>query len=856
MALWLVFAARTTAWQRWPYKANATLEWQELWGLKEGPGARRGHSMVLAGTSIILFGGRGNALTRRETKNSFQVDEINGTLSLDFNTGNGSDVPTSLYFNDVWAYELNCTRYGDEPCAAETWYVRHAGGGPSPRWLHGAAYFNDHTVVVYGGYSQSCEDYCSDLWAFDLRDDSWMEIGQGPGKRMKFSVVGDGTSLLVFGGFRLWHGFADDNSEANRWDSFEILPKGGYLSDFWRFDKRLLEPLEPIPTSGELGNWTNLTQGPTGRAGHVASLASDGMWLFGGYTTYFPYLSTDGPGAGLGVLAGTGGFAPYPDSPFFLDDLWFYNFTTAAWTWFPSSPAPRTDAAMVLVDNLLILVGGFNGTHFFDDTWYFNTTSLGWLAKTTAVYPLWPLNCTDDFPMSDDCFLLQEPKPIKKFCSSPSVRGCAHFDWIEPDPNNTDIPILNGTMNPLPFYGIVDAPPTRRATGQFIVPFAATGPRQFVSGLQWWNATFLASRDIRSYFVNVETVDNTTFYSGTYYERCTSVFGEATRGTVLDGQHGRASSPIFIPQPRRRAPGWDGCRDRCFGVEWATYDGECPEITDEGLHYYRPNQRSEHSAVYSRDFEELFIYGGLGYLAEMRTNMIHEAHVLDDMWRLGIHDCANNCSGHGDCRYGYCFCHPGYYGVDCSNISCPGDFCYIENNVQICQHCCQAGYNHSDHDVYVLDVPKVPCSHQTRRNDGSFGQSNGICDGFGTCQCAPPFVLDDCSVKDCPLECSHRGSCSIEFPVSRCVCHPGYYGDACEFVHCLNNCSYPNGHCDVHSGTCTCELMYSPYNNSRPYRSWQGDDCSFLYAYCSASSVAPSLLWPLLLVFASFLRRR
>ena len=37
------------------------------------------------------------------------------------------------------------------------------------------------------------------------------------------------------------------------------------------------------------------------------------------------------------------------------------------------------------------------------------------------------------------------------------------------------------------------------------------------------------------------------------------------RGTVLDGLYGRGNNPVFIPQPRRQAPGWDGCRDRADG---------------------------------------------------------------------------------------------------------------------------------------------------------------------------------------------------------------------------------------------------------------------------------------------------
>lgn len=36
--------------------------------------------------------------------------------------------------------------------------------------------FDDNTMIVYGGYSQRCGDYCDDVWSFDLRDNTWMEI--------------------------------------------------------------------------------------------------------------------------------------------------------------------------------------------------------------------------------------------------------------------------------------------------------------------------------------------------------------------------------------------------------------------------------------------------------------------------------------------------------------------------------------------------------------------------------------------------------------------------------------------------------------------------------------------------------
>merc|ERR1712146_657264 len=93
-----------------------------------------------------------------------------------------------------------------------------------------------------------------------------------------------------------------------------------------------------------------------------------------------------------------------------------------------------------------------------------------------------------------------------------------------------------------------------------------------------------------------------------------------------------------------------------------------------------------------------------------------------------------------------------------------------------------------DDDVYVPDITKIPCTR------GSPGEINGICNGFGTTQCAPPYVGDDCGTKDCKNNCSFNGWCSIEYPVSRCMCQPGYFGEICQYKLCLNNCPFPTAY--------------------------------------------------------------
>ncbi len=42
-------------------------------------------------------------------------------------TGNESNVVVGTFYNDVWAYDLNCDRYFDGPCEGSGWVIWHPG---------------------------------------------------------------------------------------------------------------------------------------------------------------------------------------------------------------------------------------------------------------------------------------------------------------------------------------------------------------------------------------------------------------------------------------------------------------------------------------------------------------------------------------------------------------------------------------------------------------------------------------------------------------------------------------------------------------------------------------------------------
>eukprot|EP01038_Epipyxis_sp_PR26KG_P011787 gene11787-15773_t len=782
----------------------------------------------------------------------------------------------------------------DSACNETGWEIWHSGaneGGctielgievctvPSERFNHGSVMFADGCLYVYGGFSQRCADYCDDLWFFDIYKKSWRQVYDqgtltkfykdtyleqviqldpkdvpvdnstskfaGPSKRWRHTMVAgepyvdandasypNKQQFALFGGHRLWQGFSQENNQDNNWEQYITRPLGGYLNDLWLYTK-LLDYSEPgLSFKTNNGKWKKLnakeqcysaagaawdtrndvactTTIPTGRAGHSSAFDSkrSRIWIFGGYNTYFPYLRTDGSGSGPGVTSvGTGGFIPYPGYNYFMNDLWFFDLNTSVWTEvvYPTDapiPDARTDAVFLLMGDVFFLHGGFADNYIYDDMWYYNITSGKWLEKTRFVRPIYPTNCTDDFKyiQENNCTHLLWPKHLERDEFPPyEVLAYSKQDFYWPDPTNG------------PYFGIFDKNYRHSAdygTLQFSdkspvgtpeVPYAATGPMQYTLKFSYsFNST----------------------HSATLYERCTSAYAEPTRDFVLDGLHGRSNASIFIPVPRSRRPGWDGCRDR------ADNRTDLPA----SLQFVKPTSRYGHRGVFIEDSSEIIMYGGMAYYVEQPKTFTNSwaSVVSSEMWYFNLFHCENNCSFNGDCFYGFCLCYTGFYGDDCSNISCPGTFCSYNpvTYEQNCRHACQAGYNHTDYDVYVQDIAKIPCTLQNP------GEVNGICDGYGHSMCTPPFIGDDCSTKDCKSNCSFNGWCSIEYPVSRCMCTPGYFGEICEYKLCLNNCSYPNGICNITSGQCDCNMMYSPYNNTREFKPWGGEDCSYIFPY-------------------------
>ena len=132
------------------------------------PPSRYGHSSVLAGSRIIIFGGKG------------PLNVLRDLHALD---------PVTM-----------------------TWYQGPEGGGaPSARFDHSANLVGGTKMIVFGGWNGT--DFFNDVYALDLEIMAWSKpntSGPAPSPRKGHCSILIGTNLVIHGGF--W--FSDENMKS------------------------------------------------------------------------------------------------------------------------------------------------------------------------------------------------------------------------------------------------------------------------------------------------------------------------------------------------------------------------------------------------------------------------------------------------------------------------------------------------------------------------------------------------------------------------------------------------------------------------------------------------------------------
>jgi hypothetical protein len=761
-----LFPRRASAWREWGW--DHVKQGADSDAPIPGPVGRRGHTLnLVADDIVVLFGGRGPEKLVKHTPRSMELEIIGGTVEIKSYQGRiiggteeecfqraaeagdmrpkqellldcGRLVRIGPMYNDIWVYDLSCKRWDDLSCRYRGWTevfpnTRYGGckiytdaissemrcTSPTERYGHAAAVYGDKIedglMFVYGGFSQFCEDYCSDMWVWYFKEKRWEQIPsrekdrleptvngertgvmREPGRRWKFAQIQTATRLYIFGGYRLWHGFHRSNALENHWaNTGDFNPRGGYLEDMWylNLERGEWSQIKPkrhcFPDPGRA--WAERSRvsceelWPKGRAAATLAVVKDSIYMFGGFNAHFPYphLLSYGSGFGTAFLRQNTGPRPFPTHGYYLDDFWKFNFTSGFWNELKpvgASPRGRMGAVMVPAGNIILLHGGYRSNYQYESMWLFDVKKGTWREKMDFVHALYSDNCTDDFG----------PKGGNPY------RAASHWN-LAPQHRLEDV---------ADFANKPELP-----------------------------TTLTDHVHIKAYSLATKGYNNLPNLTSL------SVEAEPTRNTVTDGAFGRSSARIRIPQPRRRAPGWDGCRERLDG----NLDDRGPKYN---LMWDQPAQRSMHRGVWSDKHGLFLIFGGTGYSEWKRdpnrkrprdtyetpllpTDFGYKSGeslfsgVISDMWVWFRDVCPANCSYHGKCFYGTCLCDEGYYGIDCSNISCPGDFCYYDNQTmeQICTHCCSNNYVHTDTDVYIPDTRKVACDHDHP------GTSNGICDG-------------------------------------------------------------------------------------------------------------------------------
>ena len=70
------------SWRQWEYKSVTTDDWKDVWGYEQGPRGRRGHSMSMLGSRLIMFGGRDNEIQRQHVPKTYNIIEVEGSLEF------------------------------------------------------------------------------------------------------------------------------------------------------------------------------------------------------------------------------------------------------------------------------------------------------------------------------------------------------------------------------------------------------------------------------------------------------------------------------------------------------------------------------------------------------------------------------------------------------------------------------------------------------------------------------------------------------------------------------------------------------------------------------------------------------
>lgn len=192
------------------------------------PAPRYNHSAILAGSRIIVFGGKGE---------------------------------NNVAFRDLHALDP----------VTMTWYQGPEGSGsPSARFGHSASLVNGSKMLIFGGWNGKL--FYNDLYLLDLEVMAWSQpkcSGPAPSPRQGHTAIQVGTNLIIQGGFMF-----DEEKQMGAGFRQGTQLRACYLNDL-----RILDTENFI--------WSRLRVSgtpPLPRYGHTSNISGSDIVVFGGWT--------------------------------------------------------------------------------------------------------------------------------------------------------------------------------------------------------------------------------------------------------------------------------------------------------------------------------------------------------------------------------------------------------------------------------------------------------------------------------------------------------------------------------------------------------------------------------------------
>lgn len=236
------------------------MEWKELHSNGVAPTVRNSHRMVALDTTIVLFGGRGNSSTLKDTyvfdveggewfrpltkgcsapaRENYAIDIVGSRMYV-FGGQNDGILAQDMYVldTDIWKWEaLTCT--GDIPTAREK---------------HSMAMGGTSSLYLFGGHDAK-QSYLNDTYKYNCGTGEWTLLSPSdpPIPRQHHSMASIGDKVYMFGG----------KSSSSSYNDLHVLDSN---TDEWtQLD-------------------TSKTISPACRWGHTLSSFGQYLVLFGGW---------------------------------------------------------------------------------------------------------------------------------------------------------------------------------------------------------------------------------------------------------------------------------------------------------------------------------------------------------------------------------------------------------------------------------------------------------------------------------------------------------------------------------------------------------------------------------------------